>query len=112
MAALRSRRRGMALVVTAGFLVLGAACGKSDTKAASGSTTSTGKASGAVAGGPIVIQAGINDPAQRSVAVLQYMPAKATVAVAPNGPLELGRRHRAPLRDLLPARPQCPAAGQ
>jgi len=81
MAALRSRRRGMALVVTAGVLVLGAACGKSDTKAASGSTTSTGKASGAVAGGPIVIQAGINDPAQRSVAVLQYMPAKATVAV-------------------------------
>jgi plastocyanin len=81
MAALRSHRRGTALAVTAAVLLLGAACGKSDTKGASGSTTSTAKAGGVVADGPVVIQAGINDPARRAVAVLQYMPAKATVAV-------------------------------
>lgn len=81
MAALSSRRRGMALAVTAAVLLLGAACTKSDSKDAAGSTTSTAKAAGTVADEPIVIQAGINDPAQRAVAVLQYMPAKATVAV-------------------------------
>jgi plastocyanin len=70
------------LALALAVLAFGAACGNSDKdKGASGTTTSTLTASGAVTHAPITTQAGINDPAQRAVAVAQYMPAGATVAV-------------------------------
>jgi plastocyanin len=70
------RRRAALATVTAAMLVVGAACGSSDDKDASQS-----KAPGAVQSGPITIQAGVNDPTHPQIAVLQYMPSKATVAV-------------------------------
>ena len=68
------------LVLALAVFALGAACGSSDKDKGAAGTTSTLKASGAVTD-PITIQAGVNDPAQRAVAVAQYMPAMATVAV-------------------------------
>jgi len=69
------------LALVLAVVALGAACGSDKDTSASGSTTSTIKASGSVADAPVTIQAGINDPAQPTVAVAQYMPAKVTVAV-------------------------------
>lgn len=54
---------------------LSAACSSSSTKAASSTSTT------AVPPSAIPVQAGINDPNNRTVAVLQFMPAKVTVAV-------------------------------
>jgi plastocyanin len=77
MAVMATRRRRAALAaVTAALLVAGAACGSSDDKGASKS-----KASGSLQSAPVTIQAGVNDPAHPQIAVLQYMPARATVAV-------------------------------
>ena len=71
------RRAALATVtVTAAMLVVGAACGSSDDKSAAKS-----KASGAVTSEPITIQAGVSDPTHPQIAVLQYIPAKATVSV-------------------------------
>src|ERR1044072_9922822 len=55
---------------------LGAACGSSDDKDASKS-----KASGVVEAEAITIRAGVSDLTHNQIAVLQYMPAKATVAI-------------------------------
>jgi plastocyanin len=59
------------------MIALGAACGSSDDN----KDASKAKASGAVESEPITIKAGVSDPAHNQIAVLQYMPAKATVAV-------------------------------
>jgi len=78
MAALATRRRRAALAaVTVVALSLGAACGSDD------KGTSEAKASGAVENskGAITIRAGVSDPTHSQIAVLQYMPAKATVAI-------------------------------
>ena len=78
MAALGTRRRRAALAtVSVAVLALGAACGSSnDNKNAAKS-----KASGVVQNEPITIRVGAADPTHTQIAVLQYMPAKATVAV-------------------------------
>src|SRR5919202_173998 len=78
MSILATRRRRAALATaTAALIAFGAACGSSDdTKDAS-----KAKAGGAVEAGPITIKAGVSDPTHNQIAVLQYMPAKATVAV-------------------------------
>ena len=78
MAGLATRRGRAALAtVSVAVLALGAACSSSDnSKGASKS-----KASGVVTNEPITIRAGMNDPNHTSIAVLQFMPAKATVAV-------------------------------
>jgi plastocyanin len=75
---LGSHRARATLAAALALLAVGAGCGSSSDKSA---TKPTGKASGTVTDGPVTIQVGVNDPAHRSVAVLQYMPAKATVAV-------------------------------
>jgi plastocyanin len=59
------------------LLAVGAACGSSDDN----TSAAKSKASGVVASEPITIRTGVNDPAHSQIAVLQYMPAKATVAV-------------------------------
>ena len=69
------RRRAAVAVATAAVLVFGSACSSDD------SDNSDAKAAGAVKAGPITIKAGVNDPTHPQIAVLQYMPAKATVAV-------------------------------
>jgi plastocyanin len=58
-------------------LAVGAACGSSDDD----KNASKAKAAGVVENAPITIRAGVNDPDHVQIAVLQYMPAKATVAV-------------------------------
>ncbi|HEV3364851.1 MAG TPA: hypothetical protein VG795_12080 [Acidimicrobiia bacterium] len=79
MSILATRRRRAALAAaTAAMLAFGAACGSSDDDSKSASNA---KASGAVEGEPITIKAGVSDPTHNQIAVLQYMPAKATVAV-------------------------------
>ncbi|MEW6476257.1 MAG: plastocyanin/azurin family copper-binding protein [Actinomycetota bacterium] len=76
MAALATRRRRAALAAaTVATVALGAACGSSD------DSSSKAKTAGAVSSAPITIRAGVNDPTRNQIAVLQYMPAKATVAV-------------------------------
>jgi plastocyanin len=64
-------------------LALGVGCSRSSDDGAikSPTTVSTAKVGGTVTDGPVTIRVGVNDPAQHSVAVLQYMPARATVAV-------------------------------
>jgi plastocyanin len=71
-------RRGRIVLAaaTAVMIALGAACGSSDDKGAS-----KAKASGTVESEAITIRAGVSDPTHNQIAVLQYMPAKATVAV-------------------------------
>jgi len=76
MAILASRRRRALAAATLAMLAVGAACGSSDDKDASKT-----KASGVVESEPITIRAGVSDPAHTQIAVLQFMPAKATVAV-------------------------------
>ena len=77
MRSIGSRRGRIGLAAAMATMVaLGAACGSSDDKDAS-----KAKASGAVESEPITIKAGVSDPAHNQIAVLQYMPAKATVAV-------------------------------
>jgi plastocyanin len=73
----RSRLLRTVLVVMAATLVIAAGCGNddNDNKAAS-TTTSTVKAPK-----DIEIGAGVNDPKDSTIAVLQFMPAKVTVAV-------------------------------
>jgi plastocyanin len=61
--------------IAAAMLVIGAACGSDDDAA------SKTKASGAIKSEPITIQAGVSDPVHPQIAVLQYMPVKATVSV-------------------------------
>ena len=70
------RRRAAVAVATAALLAFGAACSSDDSK-----NTSDAKASGAVESEPITIRAGVSDPTHPQIAVLQYMPAKATVAI-------------------------------
>ena len=78
MAALGTRRRRAALAtVSVAVLALGAACGSSDDNKSAGKS----KASGVVQNEPITIRTGVNDPTHTQIAVLQYMPAKVTVAV-------------------------------
>lgn len=75
MAILATRRRRAALAVaTVAMVALGAACGSSD-------DSSKKKASGTVESEPITIRVGVSDPTHTQIAVLQYMPAKATVSV-------------------------------
>jgi plastocyanin len=76
MAILATRRRAALVVATAAMIALGAACGSSDDDSKDAS-----KASGAVASEPITIRAGVSDPTHNQIAVLQFMPAKATVSV-------------------------------
>jgi len=79
MSILATRRRRAALAtVTAAMVAFGAACGSSDDSKDAGSKA---KASGAVASETINIKAGVSDPTHNQIAVLQYLPAKATVAV-------------------------------
>jgi len=78
MSILATRRRRAALAtVTAAMVAFGAACGSSDDS----KDASKAKASGAVASETITIKAGVSDATHPQIAVLQYMPAKATVAV-------------------------------
>jgi len=78
LAASATRRRRAALVVaTAAMVALGAACGSSDDDKGG----SQAKAGGTVENEAITIRAGVSDPTHNQIAVLQYMPAKATVAV-------------------------------
>jgi plastocyanin len=70
------RRRAAWAAATAAMIAFGAACGSSDDKGAS-----KAKAGGVVNSEAITIRAGVSDPTHSQVAVLQYMPAKATVAV-------------------------------
>ena len=76
MGVLGTRRVRIGLTVaTVAVLALGAACSSSnDNKAAA-------KQPGTVTAQPITIRAGMNDPDHSQIAVLQFMPAKATVAV-------------------------------
>ena len=77
MAALATRRRRVTIAAaTALLVVFGAACGSDDDDSAS-----EAKAGGAVSSEAITIRAGVSDPAHPQIAVLQYLPAKATVAV-------------------------------
>ena len=79
MSILATRRRRAALAAaTAAMIALGAACGSSDDDSNSAAQT---KAPGRVQNEPITIKAGVSDPTHNQIAVLQYMPAKATVAV-------------------------------
>jgi plastocyanin len=71
------RRRAALATATAAMLAFGAACGSSDDS----KDASKAKASGAVASETITIKAGVSDATHPQIAVLQYMPAKATVAV-------------------------------
>jgi plastocyanin len=71
------RRRAALAAATAAMLAFGAACGSSDDS----KDASNAKASGAVASETITIKAGVSDMTHPQIAVLQYMPAKATVAV-------------------------------
>ena len=78
MSILATRRRRAALAAaTAAMIALGAACGSSDDDKSAAKTS----ASGSVQAEMITIKAGVNDPTHNQIAVLQYMPAKATVAV-------------------------------
>ena len=78
MSILATRRRRAALAAaTAALVVFGAACGSSDDD----KDASKAKAGGAVESEGITIKAGVSDPTHSQIAVLQYMPAKATVAV-------------------------------
>jgi plastocyanin len=70
----RRVRAGFALA-TAGVFVLGAACSSSD------NSKSATKAKGVVTPEAVTIRAGANDPNHSQIAVLQFMPAKATVSV-------------------------------
>ena len=71
------RRRALLATATAAMLALGAACGSSDDD----KSASKEKAGGTVEAEPITIKAGVSDPTHNQIAVLQYMPAKATVSV-------------------------------
>jgi plastocyanin len=78
MAILATQRRRAALAATtAALIAFGAACGSSDDS----KDASKAKASGVVESEPITIRAGVSDPSHSQIAVLQFMPAKATVAV-------------------------------
>jgi plastocyanin len=70
------RRRAALATVAAAVLVAGAACGSSDDDEGASQ-----KAAGSIEAQAVTIQAGVNDPARPQIAVLQYIPAKATVAV-------------------------------
>ena len=72
---LRTRRVQAGLAVAAvGVLALGGACSSDNSKSAS-------KAKGTVTPEAVSIRAGVSDPAHSQIAVLQFMPAKATVSV-------------------------------
>ena len=76
MGVLRTRRvRAGLAVATVGVLALGAACGSSD------NSKSASKSKGVVTPEAVTIRAGVSDPAHSQIAVLQFMPAKATVSV-------------------------------
>jgi plastocyanin len=78
MSILATRRRRAALAAaTAALIAFGAACGSSDDN----KDASKAKAGGTVASELITIKAGVSDPTHNQIAVLQYMPAKATVTV-------------------------------
>jgi len=78
MAGQATRRRRAALATVAAALVaFGAACSSSDNS----KNASKSKASGVVTAEPITIRAGMNDPDHTQIAVLQFMPARATVSV-------------------------------
>ena len=72
---LASRRQRAVLAAGLAVLAFGAAC------SSSGGSKSATKAKGVVEPEALTIQAGVNDPAHSQIAVLQFMPAKATVAV-------------------------------
>src|SRR5947208_16930404 len=78
MADLRTRRvrTGLA-VVTVGVLALGAACSSSD------NSKNAAKSKGVVTPETVTIRAGVSDPIDNQIAVLQFMPAKAIVSVVP-----------------------------
>src|SRR5258708_2151551 len=76
MAVLRTRRTRAGLAVaTVGVLALGAACSSSD------NSKSASKSKGVVTPEAVTIRAGASDQAHSQIAVLQFMPAKATVSV-------------------------------
>src|SRR2546427_12623481 len=73
---LRTRRVRVGLTVaTVGVLAFGAACSSSD------NSKSASKSKGVVTPAAITIRAGVSDPAHSQIAVLQFMPAKATASV-------------------------------
>jgi plastocyanin len=78
MAGQATRRRRAALVtMTVALVAVGAACGSSDKS----KDASKAKLPGVVTPEALTIQAGANDPVHSQIAVLQFMPAKVTVAV-------------------------------
>ena len=79
MGVLAARRVQVGLAVAVAVFALGACGSSNDDKSAKNSGTE--KASGVVTPEAITIRTGMNDPDHTSIAVLQYMPAKATVAV-------------------------------
>jgi plastocyanin len=80
MAVLRTRRVRVGLAVAAAAMIAaGAACGSSNNDNTAAKKNDT-KQSGVV-NEPITIRAGATDPQHSQIAVLQFMPARATVAV-------------------------------
>jgi len=76
MSVLKARRVRVGLTLaTVGVLAFGAACSSSD------NSKNASKSKGVVTPGAITIKAGVSDPAHSQIAVLQFMPAKATVSV-------------------------------
>src|SRR5438067_11870965 len=70
---LRTRRvRAGLTLATVGVLALGAACSSSD------NSKSASKSKGVLTPEAVTIRAGVSDPAHSQIAVLQFMPAKAT----------------------------------
>ncbi|MCU1454370.1 MAG: hypothetical protein JWN46_2516 [Acidimicrobiales bacterium] len=88
-----TRARGVAAGIAAVALLVAGGCSSSKKDSAStttavsaatttsAATATTAPTTAAPTAGPVTIQAGINDPVDPTVAVLQYMPAKATVKV-------------------------------
>jgi plastocyanin len=72
-------RRGVFSIVIAMTMTLGfGACGSGKSSTNSSSTTTT--AAAAAAAGSVTVQTGVNDPTDKAIAVLQFMPASVTVA--------------------------------
>src|SRR6266566_4597166 len=76
MSGLRTRRVRVGLTLaTVGVMAFGAACSSSD------NSKSASKSKGVVTPAAITIRAGVSDPTNSQIAVLQFMPAKATISV-------------------------------
>ncbi|MGQ0615924.1 MAG: hypothetical protein ACT4PW_02865 [Acidimicrobiia bacterium] len=72
---MRTRSRRLSALLLASLLTVAACSGDSEPQPAQGVDTGGG------AGGPVVVQVGVNHPDDRQIAVLQYMPALVKVPV-------------------------------